>query len=160
MLNALGATRRTARFLNHLAHSYTSANEIHFVHLYHKMQYWSKITLRPVHTFFLTHYKHIILFCSINCIITSIMICTPRQILFWWWNHGGLDKLDMWHVRRRREIQQNLVGKAEGKRPHARRWRRWENNKVDFREVGWEGVGWIDLVQNRNKLRDRFKRAI
>jgi len=33
-------------------------------------------------------------------------------------------------------------------------------SKVDFREVGLEGVGWIDLAQNRNKLRNRFKRAI
>jgi hypothetical protein len=30
------------------------------------------------------------------------------------------------------------VGKAEGKRPHGRPRRRWEDNiKMDLREVGW-----------------------
>jgi hypothetical protein len=33
-----------------------------------------------------------------------------------------------------------LVGKPEGRRPLGRPRRRWEiNNKMDLREVGWEG---------------------
>jgi hypothetical protein len=39
-----------------------------------------------------------------------------------------------------------LVGKAEGKRPLGRLWRRWEDNiKVDFQEVGWEGA-WTGMI--------------
>jgi hypothetical protein len=42
-----------------------------------------------------------------------------------------------------------LVGKPEGKRPLRRNWRRQEDNiKADFREIGWEGVDCIHLVQN------------
>jgi hypothetical protein len=40
-----------------------------------------------------------------------------------------------------------LVGKPEGNRPLGKHRRRWENNiKMDFREIGWDGVDWIDLA--------------
>jgi len=44
-----------------------------------------------------------------------------------------------------------LVGKPEGKRPLGRSRRRWEdnNNKMDLQVVGYGGMDWIDLVQNR-----------
>jgi hypothetical protein len=46
------------------------------------------------------------------------------------------------------------VGKPEGKRPLGRPRRRWKNNiKMDFREIGWGGVDWIDLVQDRDQWR-------
>jgi hypothetical protein len=39
-----------------------------------------------------------------------------------------------------------LVGKPEGKRPLGRlRCRRAENIKVDLREIGWDGMDWIEL---------------
>jgi hypothetical protein len=42
------------------------------------------------------------------------------------------------------------VGKPEGKRPLGRPRRRWVDCiKIDFREIGWEGVDWIDLAQDR-----------
>jgi hypothetical protein len=38
-----------------------------------------------------------------------------------------------------------LVGKPEGKRPLGRPRRRWVNNiKMDLRQIGWDGVDWID----------------
>jgi hypothetical protein len=41
-----------------------------------------------------------------------------------------------------------LVGKSEGKRPLGRPRRRWvDNTKMDLREVGWDGVDWIDMAQ-------------
>jgi hypothetical protein len=47
-----------------------------------------------------------------------------------------------------------LVGKPEGKRPLGRPRRRWEDNiKMDLREIGWGGVDWIDLVQDRDQWR-------
>jgi hypothetical protein len=40
-----------------------------------------------------------------------------------------------------------LEGKAEGKRRLRRPRCRWENNiKMSFREIGWDGVDWIDLA--------------
>jgi hypothetical protein len=47
-----------------------------------------------------------------------------------------------------------LVGKPEGKRPlgKLRRMSRWADNiMVDLREIGWGGVDWIDLAQDRDK---------
>jgi hypothetical protein len=40
-----------------------------------------------------------------------------------------------------------LVGKPEGRTPLGRPRRRWEYNiKMDLREIGWGGMGWIHLV--------------
>jgi hypothetical protein len=51
-----------------------------------------------------------------------------------------------------------LVGKPEGKRPLGRSRRRWEDNiKMDIQEVGWCGMEWIDLAQNRDKWRAVLK---
>jgi hypothetical protein len=45
-----------------------------------------------------------------------------------------------------------LVGKPEGKRPLGRHRRRWlNNNKMDLREIGWDGMDWIDLAQDRDQ---------
>jgi hypothetical protein len=45
-----------------------------------------------------------------------------------------------------------LVGKPEGRRPLGRPRRRWEDNiKMDLREVGWGGIDWIDLAQDRDR---------
>jgi hypothetical protein len=44
-----------------------------------------------------------------------------------------------------------LVGKPEGKRPLGRPRHRWEDNiKMDLRELGWEGVNWIHLAQDKD----------
>jgi hypothetical protein len=45
-----------------------------------------------------------------------------------------------------------LIGKPKGKKPLGRPRYRWEDNsRVDVRENGWEGVGWIHLVQDRDQ---------
>jgi hypothetical protein len=47
-----------------------------------------------------------------------------------------------------------LMGKAERKRPLGRPRRWWEDNiKMDLREIGWRGMDWIDLAQNREQCR-------
>jgi hypothetical protein len=47
-----------------------------------------------------------------------------------------------------------LLGKPEGKKPLKRPRRRWVNNiKMDLREIGWGGMDWIDLVQDRDQWR-------
>jgi hypothetical protein len=43
------------------------------------------------------------------------------------------------------------VGKPEGKRPMGGPRRRWMNNiNMDLREIGWDGMDWIDLAQDRD----------
>jgi hypothetical protein len=47
-----------------------------------------------------------------------------------------------------------LVGKPEGKIPLARPRRTWVDNiKMDLREVGWDGVDWTDMAQDRDQWR-------
>jgi hypothetical protein len=47
-----------------------------------------------------------------------------------------------------------LVGKPEGRRPLGRPRRRWEDNiKMELREVGWGGMDWINLAQDRDRWR-------
>jgi hypothetical protein len=46
------------------------------------------------------------------------------------------------------------VGKPEGKRPLGRSRRRLEDNiKMDLREIGWGGMDWNDLAQDRDQWR-------
>jgi hypothetical protein len=46
------------------------------------------------------------------------------------------------------------VGKPEGKRPLGRPRYRWvHNNKIDLTEIGWEGMDWINLAQDRDQWR-------
>jgi hypothetical protein len=63
----------------------------------------------------------------------------------------------MWagHVARVGEginVYRVLVGKPEGKRPHGRPRRRWEDGiKMDLREIGLGGVECIHLAQDRDR---------
>jgi hypothetical protein len=54
----------------------------------------------------------------------------------------------------KRNAYKILVGKTEGKRPLGGARRRWVHNvKMDLREVGWDGVDWIDMAQDRDQWR-------
>jgi hypothetical protein len=54
----------------------------------------------------------------------------------------------------KRNAYRIFVGKSEGKRPLGRLRRRWVDNiKIDFREIGWDGMDWIDLAEDRNQRR-------
>jgi hypothetical protein len=59
------------------------------------------------------------------------------------------------HVARMREtrnVYRILVGKPEGRRPLGRPRRRWVDNiKMDLREIGWDGIDWIDLAQDKQQ---------
>jgi hypothetical protein len=47
-----------------------------------------------------------------------------------------------------------LVGKPEGKRPLGRPRRRWVDTiEMDLREIGWDGMDWIHLAQDRDQWR-------
>jgi hypothetical protein len=61
------------------------------------------------------------------------------------------------HVARmgaERKVYKVLVGKPKGKRRLGRSRRRWENAiRMGLREIGWEGVDWIRLAQDRDRWR-------
>jgi hypothetical protein len=46
----------------------------------------------------------------------------------------------------RRDAYTVLVGKHEGKRALGKRRRRWDDITMDVKEMGWEGMDWIDLA--------------
>jgi hypothetical protein len=51
-----------------------------------------------------------------------------------------------------------LVGKPEGKRPLERPRRRREDNiRMDLGKIGWGGLDWIDLAQDRDQWRALVK---
>jgi hypothetical protein len=54
----------------------------------------------------------------------------------------------------KRNAYRILVGKPEGKKPLGRPRCRWEDNiRMDLREIGWGGINWIDLAQDRDHWR-------
>jgi hypothetical protein len=54
----------------------------------------------------------------------------------------------------KRNAYRILVGKPEGKRPLGRQRCRWVDNiKMDLREIGWDGMDWISLSQDKNQWR-------
>jgi hypothetical protein len=61
------------------------------------------------------------------------------------------------HVARmgpKRNACRTLVGKPEGKRPLGRPRRRWVDSiPMDLREIGWGGMDWIDLAEDRDRWR-------
>ena len=53
-----------------------------------------------------------------------------------------------------RGVYRILVGRPGGNRPLGRPRRRWEDNfKMDLQEMGYGGMDWIDLTQNKDRWR-------
>jgi hypothetical protein len=54
----------------------------------------------------------------------------------------------------KRSAYRILVGKPERKRPLGRPRRRWEDNiRMDLRQIGWSGMDWIEVTQDRDQWR-------
>ena len=84
----------------------------------------------------------------------SLMICTPfpnivrvTKSRIRWTGHVA-------RMEEKRGVYRVLVGKPEGNRPLGRPRRRGEVNiKMDFQEVGFGVVGWIELNEDRDRCR-------
>jgi hypothetical protein len=51
-----------------------------------------------------------------------------------------------------RGVYRVLVGKPKGKRPFGRPRRRWEDSiKMELQEVGYRGMDWNELAQDRDR---------
>jgi hypothetical protein len=62
----------------------------------------------------------------------------------------GLDRSGsgLARIREKKNAYRILV-RSQKERPLGRRIRRWVNNiKMDHREIGWDGMDWIDLAQD------------
>jgi hypothetical protein len=56
------------------------------------------------------------------------------------------------HMGEGRNVYRVLVGKPKGKRPLERPRHRWEDGiKLDLKEMGWEGVEWLHLSEDRKR---------
>jgi hypothetical protein len=54
----------------------------------------------------------------------------------------------------KRNAYRILVGKPEGRRPLGRSRCRWVDNiKMDLKEIGWDGVDWVDLARDSDQWR-------
>jgi hypothetical protein len=58
-------------------------------------------------------------------------------------------------------IYRILVGKPERKRPLGRSRRKWlDNIRMDLIKIGWHGMDWIDLTQDREQWRALMNTAM
>jgi hypothetical protein len=56
------------------------------------------------------------------------------------------------HLGEMRNVYKILARKPEGRNQLKRLRRRWKVNiRIEIREVGWEGVDWIHLTQERDQ---------
>jgi hypothetical protein len=61
----------------------------------------------------------------------------------------------------KRNAYRILVGKPEGKRPLGKPRHRWVDYiKIDLREIGWEGMDWINRAQDRGQWRAFVNRVM
>jgi hypothetical protein len=57
---------------------------------------------------------------------------------------------DVAHMREGKSVHRVFIGRPKGKRPLGRPTCMWEDNvKMGLREIGIDGVNWIQLAQDR-----------
>jgi hypothetical protein len=86
-----------------------------------------------------------------NCIMRIFISCALRLRMIKsrisWAGHVA-------RIGAKRNAYRILVGKPEGKRTLGIPRGTWVDNiKIDIRKIGWGGMDWIDLVQDRDQWR-------
>jgi hypothetical protein len=56
-------------------------------------------------------------------------------------------------IEEKRNAYRILVGKLKGKPLRRARYRWEDSSKMDPREIGWDGMDWIDVAQDRDQWR-------
>jgi hypothetical protein len=79
---------------------------------------------------------------DLYCLPSTVRLNKSRRIR--WAGHVA-------HMGKNRGAYRVLAEEHEGKRPLGRTRCRWEDIKMDLQEVGCEGLGWIELAQDRNR---------
>jgi hypothetical protein len=83
--------------------------------------------------------------CDLYSSPSIIRIITARRAR--WAGHVG-------RMGEKRKAYRLLVRKPEGRRPLERPRRRWVDSiRIDLVQVGWGGVDWIGLAQDRDRWR-------
>jgi hypothetical protein len=60
-----------------------------------------------------------------------------------------------------RNVHRILVGNPQGKRPLGRPRHRWVDNIImGLRKIGWDGMDWIDLAEDRDQWRTLVNAAM
>jgi hypothetical protein len=78
--------------------------------------------------------------------LTSIIRIIKSRRMGWAGHVAGMEE--------KKNAYRILVGKPERNRSLGRPRRRWEDNiRMDLREIGWGGMYWIDLAQDREQWR-------
>jgi hypothetical protein len=54
------------------------------------------------------------------------------------------------HMGAMRNAYSILVGKPEGKRGFIEARHKWEDMRLVLRELGWEGMNWVHLTQDKD----------
>jgi hypothetical protein len=81
--------------------------------------------------------------CNLCCSPSILRIIKSRRMS--WAGHVA-------RMGEKRNAHRFLVGKPERKRPLGRPRRRWKDNIIiDLREIGWGGMDWIDLAEDRGQ---------
>jgi hypothetical protein len=85
---------------------------------------------------------------DLNCSPNIMRVIKSRRIR--WTGHVA-------RMGERRSRCRVLVGRPEWKRTVARHRIRWGDNiKLNFEEVGWRGMDWIDLAQDKDGCKALF----
>jgi hypothetical protein len=91
-----------------------------------------------------------------SCAVNIFIICAYPQISLGRSSQGEGGRCGMCSAWERREdCTKYLMGKPEGKRPLGRLRHRWEDGiRIEPREIGYRGVKWFQLAQNRDWWQD------
>jgi hypothetical protein len=80
-----------------------------------------------------------------SLLLSDLAISDPRRMR--WAGHVA-------RMGETRNAYRILVGKPEGKKPLGRPRRRWVDNiKMDLREIGLDGMDWMELAQDMDQRR-------
>ena len=82
---------------------------------------------------------------DLYCLLNVVRVNKSRRIRW----AGHVARVVEW-----RDVYSVLVEKPEGKRQLGRSRRRWEENiNTDLKEVGFVGMDWIEMAQERDRWR-------